>query len=349
VTPRRRLLVVAVLLAVAVAAYLLLRGRASTLVLTGIVTTDNVIVSPQIGGQLERLLVKEGDSVVRDQLLAVIAPAELAADSAFYAHSAEASRSQVEESGASLRYQERQSTDQIHQADANLAASLAQQAEAAANLENARLILERNRKLSGEGVVAASDLDQSRTAFDAAKARLDALGKQVEAQRAALAMARSTAEQVTVRRSELSASVQQGAAADAQRKKADVRLAYTELRSPIAGIVDVRAARAGEVVTAGQPIVTLLDPDDLWVRVDVEETYVDAVHVGDKLTVRLPSGAEREGSVFFRGVDAAFATQRDVSRTKRDIKTFELRLRLDNKDRALAVGMTARVLLPVKG
>ncbi|MBK5188551.1 MAG: hypothetical protein JJD97_09900, partial [Gemmatimonadaceae bacterium] len=52
------------------------------------------------------------------------------------------------------------------------------------------------------------------------------------------------------------------------------------------------------------------------------------------------------GTVFFRGVDAGFATQRDVSRSKRDIRTFEIRLRVDNKDRRLATGMTAYVLLP---
>ena len=68
--------------------------------------------------------------------------------------------------------------------------------------------------------------------------------------------------------------------------------------------------------------------------------------LGDRLTVRLPSGEERQGTVFYRSVDAGFATQRDVSRTKRDIKTFEVRLRVDNSDRMLAVGMTAYVLLP---
>ena len=108
----------------------------------------------------------------------------------------------------------------------------------------------------------------------------------------------------------------------------------------------MRAARVGEVVSVGQPIVTLINPDDLWVRADVEESYIDRVRLGDKLTVRLPSGVEREGTVFYRGADAGFATQRDVSRTKRDIKTFEVRLRVDNKDRRLAVGMTAYVLMP---
>jgi multidrug resistance efflux pump len=111
--------------------------------------------------------------------------------------------------------------------------------------------------------------------------------------------------------------------------------------------VDVRAVREGEVVTAGQALVTLINPDSLWVRADVEETYIDRVRLGDKLTVRLPSGEERVGTVYYRGVDADFATQRDVSRTKRDIKTFEVRLRVNNRDRRLAVGMTAYVLLPV--
>jgi HlyD family secretion protein len=52
--------------------------------------------------------------------------------------------------------------------------------------------------------------------------------------------------------------------------------------------------------------------------------------------------------VFYRSVDADYATQRDVSRTERDIKTFEIRLRCDNHDRRLAVGMTAYVTLPLK-
>jgi len=127
-----------------------------------------------------------------------------------------------------------------------------------------------------------------------------------------------------------------------------VQLGYTRIVAPIAGIVDTRAALQGEVVNPGQAIVTLIDQDDLWVRADVEETYIDRIHLGDQLPMTLPSGAMRTGTVFYRGVDADYATQRDVSRTKRDIKTFEIRLRCDNRDRSLAVGMTAYVTLPLK-
>jgi len=347
--PRKRILalLVPVLLA-ALVFYAFVHARSGVLVLTGVVTTNDVVVSPQIGGQLGQLLVTEGDAVKKGQLLAVLSPDELRAETAYYAQSAASLSAQVQASEADLRFQERQSAEQIRQAASNLAATEAQAAAAAADREQARLTYERSRGLSGQGVVSPQDLDQAKAAADASQARLDALLRSIEAQRAALALARAGAEQVLVKRSQLRTSEHLERAAAAQTAKADVRLRYTELHAPIDGVVDVRAARAGEYVAAGQPVLTLVNPDDLWVRVDVEESYVDRVRLGDRMTIRLPSGREREGTVVYRGVDAGYATQRDVSRTKRDIRTFELRLRSDNADRRLAVGMTAYVLFPVR-
>jgi multidrug resistance efflux pump len=330
------------------AAYFFLNRAPAALVLTGIVTTNDVIVSPQIGGQIGQLLVKEGDVVRKDQLLAVIVPDELRADTAYYTHNVAGLSSQVQESQAALRFQQRQTTDQIRQAESTLESSEAQVHAAAADLENARLVYSRTQNLSTRGVVSPQDLDQARTAASAAEAKLDALRKQVDAQRATVALARSNAEQTAVRRSQVQANQHLKEAATAQQTKADVRLRYTDIHAPMDGIVDVRAVRVGEVVAPSQPVVTLINLDDLWVRVDVEESYIDRVRIGDTLNVRLPSGVERSGTVFYRGVDASFATQRDVSRTKRDIKTFEVRLRVDNQDRRLAVGMTAYVILPLR-
>src|SRR5712691_6645377 len=345
---RKRLLLLLVLVAAAGAgAYAYMRMGPTPLVLTGIVTTNDVIVSAQIGGQIAQRLVKEGDTVKKDQLIAVIAPDELRADTTYFSQNQQGLSSQVRESEAALRFQERQTVDQIRQAESTLASIEAQVEAASADLEQARLTFTRTQNLARQGVASPQELDQARTAVAAAQAKLDALKKQVEAQRATVALARSNAEQIQMKRSQVTTSEHMQAAAAAQRAKADVRLKYTEIHAPIDGVVDVVAARVGEVVTPGQPLVTLINPDDLWVRVDVEESYIDRVRIGDKLTIRLPSGVEREGTVFYRGADASFATQRDVSRTKRDIKTFEVRLRVDNRDRRLAVGMTAYVLLPV--
>ena len=341
----RRLLVLVVVLGTGAGLYAYFNRAPSTLMLTGVVTTNDVIVSPQIAGLIAQLLVKEGDQVKKDQRLAVIDAGELQADKAYYGQNAQGLSSQVRESEATLRFQRKQTTDQIAQAESMLASTQAQVVAAAADVENTRLTHTRTQDLAKKGVASLQEADQARTAFEAAQAKLDSLKRQVEAQRATVALARSNAEQIAMRRSQVETNQHMQAAAAAQHAKADVRLHYTEITAPTDGIVDVRAARAGEYVAAGQPIVTLINPDDLWIRADVEETYIDRVRLGDKFTVRLPSGLEREGTVFYRGVDASFATQRDVSRTKRDIKTFEVRLRVDNADRRLALGMTAYVFL----
>jgi HlyD family secretion protein len=345
---RLRIIVLVLVLAfVAAALYYASRGPTRVVPLTGVVTTDAVVVSSEIQGRLQNLFVNQGDTVQAGQLLARIQPQEWKADMAFYLNAEQQSAALVGQAEADLNYQEAQTSNQIRQAEANLAAAEAQVVQGDADLENAKLNNERLQDLFKHGVESAQAHDQARTTFEAARAHADALRKQVQAAQAAVGLAQANADQVTARRAMLEASRHQWAAAGAQKEKAQVKLGYTEIQAPIPGVVDVRAALQGEIVNPGQPIVTLLDPDNLWVRADVEETYIDRIQLGQKLQVRLPSGAQREGTVFYRAVDADYATQRDVSRTKRDIKTFEVRIRLDNKDRALAVGMTAYVLVPL--
>jgi HlyD family secretion protein len=342
-----RLVLVLVAVLIAAGAYYYVHARPTTLTLTGIVTTNDVIVSGRIPGQIGQLLVKEGDAVKRDQVLALIASDELRAESTYYAQAAEGAGSAVHENESAVRYEQRQTESQVRQAEAGFAAAEASSRAGDADLERARLTFDRMQGLLKAGVVSAGEFDQARTEYDAQKARVASLAKQADSARAAVGLAKANAEQVAMRRSQLAASRHESAAALAQREKADVRLKYSEVRAPIDGLVNVSASRQGEVVAAGQPIITLVNPDDLWIRVDVEESYIDRVRLGDRLTVRLPSGVERPGTVFYRGVDGGFATQRDVSRVKRDIRTFELRLRVDNQDRRLAIGMTAYVLLPL--
>jgi multidrug resistance efflux pump len=345
---KRARLLIPLLLLVILGALAYSNLRPNSLILTGIVTTNDVVVSPQVAGLVGELLVIEGDLVKKGQLIATIAPDELRADTAYFAQNAQGLTSQVRESEAALRLEQTQVLHQTTQADSTLAAIEAQVLAGKADVDAAAATYARTQSLARQQIASAQDMDQARAAVEAAQARLDALRKPAEAQREAVSLARANSEQVSVRRNQVQATQHLEAAAAAQSTKANVRLAYSELKAPIDGQVDVRAVRAGEYVSPGQPVVTLINPDDLWVRADIEETYIEGVRIGDTLTVRLPSGEERPGKVFYRGADAAYATPRDVSRTKRDIKTFEVRLRVDNSDRRLALGMTAYVSLPVR-
>src|SRR5437764_59725 len=180
--------------------YWYLSSRPVPLVLTGIVTTNDVVVSPQIAGRIAQLNVNEGDQVKANQLIAVLDPGELQQDAAFYAASAAGASSQVQENVAALTYQQRQVIDQINQAEANLASTQSQQMAVDAQLQKANTDLKRAEDMLKTGVISQADLDQARTQQQVAQSGIEALRKQIDAQRAAVQLARSNAEQVTMRR-----------------------------------------------------------------------------------------------------------------------------------------------------
>src|ERR1041384_2243686 len=89
-------------------AYFIATRPARELVLTGVVTTDEVIVSSEIQGRLQQLLAQQGDVVKSNQLLGLIQPQEWKANVAFYANSERQSAAQVDQAQADLKYSELQ-------------------------------------------------------------------------------------------------------------------------------------------------------------------------------------------------------------------------------------------------
>ena len=83
--------------------------------------------------------------------------------------------------------------------------------------------------------------------------------------------------------------------AQALLDQAQVQLGLCAVVAPIAGKVNVRAARQGEVVAAGTPIVTVTDLTQTWIYAPLPETEADAVQLGDSLRVVMPSGATHPG------------------------------------------------------
>src|ERR1700744_4451669 len=120
---RGKAVIIIILLVAAEAVYWVLKHHAKQLVLTGIVTTDEVIVSSEIQGRLEKLLVQEGDVVTNGQLLGIIQPAEHVADLKYYTDSAAQSAAQVAQAKADLEFQESKTSNLTCQSEATPAAT----------------------------------------------------------------------------------------------------------------------------------------------------------------------------------------------------------------------------------
>jgi RND family efflux transporter MFP subunit len=123
------------------------------------------------------------------------------------------------------------------------------------------------------------------------------------------------------------------------------QLADTVIKSPISGIVVNKALEVGEWVTPGTPILTVDDMSTIWARVDVEESDLGSIRVGDSARVALTTHPPQiyTGRVMAIGQEGQFATERDVRRGRQDIRTFYVKVRVLQAGNDLKPGMTAEV------
>ena len=319
--------------------------HSSDLVLIGTVDANQVIVSAQVEGRIQKLLVDEGTPVKAGDLIAVLDPSELQAQEA----AATATIASLQQKVAEMQHTEKSTsgstTSDVANAQAKLSSAKAQLVQAQAALDRTESDSRRIVELAKAGVASDQERVQAETNLRAAQATVQAQQDMVSAGEAELKAAMARTYQANAAKSTVAATEADLKNAIAQKNQAAVRLGYTNIYAPVNGTVSVRAARQGEVVNIGAPIVTIVDLSDTWARAAIPETYADHIGYGDTLRVRLPGGTVTNGKVFFKGVEGDYATQRDVSRRKRDIKTIVLKIRLDNPKGAYVPGMTAEVLV----
>lgn len=334
-----------IIFVIAASYYFFSTDHSRDLVLIGTVDANQVIVSAQVEGRIQKLLVDEGTPVKAGDLIAVLDPSELQAQEAAATATIASLRRKVEEMQHTEKSTSGSTTSDVANAEARLSSAKAQLQQAQATLDRTESDSRRMIALAKAGIASDQERVQAETNLQAAQATVQAQKDLVTAAAADLKAAEARTYQANAAKSTVAATEADLKNAIALKNQAGVRLGYTNIYAPVSGTVSVRAARQGEVVTIGAPIVTIVDLSDTWARAAIPETYADHIGYGDVLRVRLPGGTVTTGKVFFKGVEGDFATQRDVSRRKRDIKTIVLKVRLDNPKGAYVPGMTAEVLV----
>jgi multidrug resistance efflux pump len=310
------------------------------------VDANEVVVSSKIPGRIQTLFVDEGQDVKAGQLIAIIESDDLAA-----------ARKAAEANVSSNRWKLGETVETEHQtrgetssatinAEAQLRAARATLAQAQANYEHQLADTSRTVALAKQGIMSEQASDDATTSLQATKAAVDAARENVVAAEASLRQARAHELLTNVAARTVDSTRDEVENARALAEQAKVQLGYAQVFAPVTGKVNVRAARQGEVVAAGAAIVTIMDLTQTWIYAPLPETQADAVQIGDSLRVVMPSGATLQAKVINKSAEADFATQRDVSSRKRDIKTIQLKLIIDNPEKRFVPGMTAEVYIP---
>jgi HlyD family secretion protein len=220
-------------------------------------------IVPKISAPVEKFLVKRGSKVHQGELLAVLENRDLAAA----AHDNKGAYDQAQAvyettTAASL-------PEEIQKAEAD-----AQQAKQ--SLDAQEKVYQSRQQLFEQGALPRKELDQSgvditqaRNQYAIAKKHLDslmAIGKQ-QAMRAAAGQLES---------------------AKGKYLGAEAQLSYSEIRSPIDGVVTDRPLYPGEMATAGMPLLTVMDISSVVAKAHIPQADAALLKVGDEGTMTVP-------------------------------------------------------------
>jgi multidrug resistance efflux pump len=326
--------------------YLVTVRPTGDLQLIGTVDANEVLVNARIAGRIQTLTVKEGDYVKAGQVIAVIESDDLDAVLKAAEATTASLRSKLNGSVETQRQNSGETQSATASAEAQVQVAEASLAQAKANLQHQQADTGRTVALAQQGIMSAQARDEMVTALQASQAAVTAAESSLTAAQAALRQARAHELLAAVSARNVVSSRADVANASAMADQARIEKSYAEVVSPVSGRVAVWAARQGEVVTMGQTIVSIMDLTQTWVYAPLPETQADSVKLGDILRVVFPSGWAIGGKIINKSAQADFATQRDVSARKRDIKTIQLKLLIDNPDEKYVPGMTVEVYIP---
>jgi HlyD family secretion protein len=374
---------VVVLAAAAIAIVYFATDRDSEAVLraSGTVESTNVDVSFEIAGRVTEVTATEGQAVKTGDLLARLAPGEHSDFVAQIQASLDAASSQVRQQELAVALREDLLESQVAQArgQAQALASAAEkqreglrpeeirvteadlaQAEAILNLRRADF--NRASELAKAGVVPAQQLDRAEAELRAAETNRDAAAQRLALARegarrediaeaearlrsaqAGVGMAEAGRRDVELQREALKAARARERQLRAQLEAAKTHLGYTEIRSPLDGVVLTKNVESGEVVSPGTPVVTVANLDEVWMNIYVPETQTGLVKLNQAVDVALDSfpGETFKGKVTFVSSKSEF-TPKTINTPEERVKlVYRVKLSIPNTQQRLKPGMPA--------
>jgi HlyD family secretion protein len=295
---------------------------ANQLTLSGNIEAHESLVSFKVSGRIVELPVEEGQQIAQGALLARLEDADYKQKVAIDEAGVHVRESNLALTEAGTRQQE------IKAAQQNVL-------DAQADLEEKKLDYERAERLYAKDEVSTQDRDRAATALK----RAEAVYKASE-QRYSEAQEGSRKEEIAIARANLK---QAGSSLGLSR----INLDYTKLLAPLSGVVTVRQAELGEVVSPGTPVVTLADLDHIWLRAYVAETDLGRIHWGQEVAVTTDTypGKKYRGRISFIASNAEFTPKSVQTTQERVTLVYRIKIDIENPNHELKPGMPADAVI----
>jgi multidrug resistance efflux pump len=265
-------------------------------------------IAPKISAPVRQFYVQRGSRVKAGQLLATLENSDLAA-------------AEQDNKGSYMAAEAAFATATKAQVPEDTQKAESDVAQAKANLDLNLSIVKSRKELFAEGAIPGRDLDTAQAALVQAQAAYDAAARHLESVRS------------VSREAALKSAQGQLTSAEGKYKGAAAQVSYSEIRSPIDGVVTDRSLFAGETAAAGAPLLTVMDTSSLLAKTHLAQSLAQRMKLGDEALVRVPGVAEPVAAKV-----ALISPALDPGST-----TVEVWLKIDNQAGTLKVGTPVKV------
>jgi multidrug efflux pump subunit AcrA (membrane-fusion protein) len=269
-------------------------------------------IAPKITAPVRKFYVQRGAKVKEGELLATLENSDLAAAALDNKGSYEAAQA------AFATATRAQVPEDTQKAELDVA-------QAKANLDLNLGIVKSRKQLFAEGAIPGRDLDTAQAALVQAQAAYDTAAKHLESVRS------------VSREAALKSAQGQLTSAEGKMKGASAQVSYSEIHSPINGVVTDRSLFAGETAAAGAPLLTVMDTSSLLAKAHIGQSVAQQMKLGDEAQVHVPGVADpvtAKVSLISPALDPGSTT-------------VEVWLKIDNKAAALKVGTPVKATITV--
>ena len=303
---------------------------------SGTIEGTELPVQPELGGRIVDLQVHEGQVIKTGDIIAKLDDSQGKITLATAKSQQTQAQAKLNDLLGGARAEEiRRLKDVLTQANAN-AAGLAQ------NLQFEQNNLASDQKLYEGGGVSKQIVDAQQNKIDTLKSQYDGAQANVNAAQASLDQAQAGNTQPTIQAQEAAVDITTQAV-----QAAELSLTKLIIKSAASGQVLYQQVELGQVVNPGTTLVTILDPNDLWIKIYIPEAKLNMVKVGGIASIAVDSYPNKmfKGQIQYVSNQAEFTPKNVQTKEERTTTVYAVKISITEGKDQLKAGMPADVTL----
>jgi len=329
--------------------------KLNRLVVSGRVEADEVRVSSEIAGRIMEMFIHDGKRVKKGDIIAVIDDERLQSKRKELLYGLEELKERIASAKINIEYLRKKTGHKIEEAKSAIATARAMLRQAESKKLRAENEYRRYSSLLGKGVISPDEFESVELAYRVSIEELNTAKQALKNAEISIKRAEDSKRVIEAEEREVAALERSLDVMKERIRQVDIEIEHTRLKAPSDGVILRKIAEQGEIILPGGVIGILINPENIYVKSFVPESYIGKI--GLKMRVEVVSDAYRDrpvhGYICYISDRAEFTPKEVQSYEERVKQVFAVKICFKGEDKEvyeiLKKGMPVDVIFPVGG